>query len=289
MLSGSAKNLRASAVGELLDALNPYILASFAALATNPLWSADMKTLKTDPLYSLIAESIATAPHELDGFLWCRMSHPDRCSALGIADKTLRRWITEADDIVSQRKLVDGKQTTLLRIGEPGPVTHRHIANQMSKHFRGVIAAHMAAWTQQRQALLKPLPELPTDQQAFAAKRVKRLEKLLSRRERTTEHEFGCMCGLAEVWPEGHQMELFTMVLKRWPIFMQGVKWAAAMEADTGEQAFNRYLEFPHLPVIRRYWKVALEMAEMDAQENGKAPLWLKALNPVIWQSVQGT
>lgn len=120
-------------------------------------------------------------------------------------------------------------------------------------------------------------------------KRVKRLEKLLKRPDTTKRREYGCMSGLAEVWPDGHQVDLFKMVLKRWPIFMAGVKWAAVMEADPetykpDKQAFNLHLEFPSMSVIRRYWKVALEMVEMDAQEKkGPTPAWIKALNPGLW------
>jgi hypothetical protein len=90
---------------------------------------------KIELLGQLIAECIASEPYELDGFLWA--VHPQEwyCSQLGISVETLRRWISKPP-FVRQCKQINGKKMTLLREGEPGPMTHRHIANIMSNIFR---------------------------------------------------------------------------------------------------------------------------------------------------------
>lgn len=90
---------------------------------------------KIEPLRKLIADSIANQPHELDGFLWAAHPQDWYCAELDISKETLRRWISKPP-FVRQVKQIDGRNMTLLREGEPGPITHRHIANIMSNIFR---------------------------------------------------------------------------------------------------------------------------------------------------------
>lgn len=94
---------------------------------------------RIEPLRKLVADCIAHAPYELDGFQWAAHSQEWYCSELGIADKTLRRWISKSP-FVRQAKQINGKKVTLLREGEPGPMTHRHIANILSNNFRNKFA-----------------------------------------------------------------------------------------------------------------------------------------------------
>ncbi len=259
---------------------------------------------KIERLSAFVAERIATHPYHLDGFIWGQMPRQeDMASMIGMSAATIRRIIAEPP-FVRRAKKIDGKKTLLLREGEPGPITVNHIANIMSNYWRGVIAAHKVVWQEERQSVLAVLDMSPetwaAKKEAIIAtlktmppglykdrvKRLKRLDKLLSRPNSTTKREYGCMIGLAGVWPDGHQVDLFKMVAKRWPVFMVGVKWAEFMKADDAdpeEQAFKLHLEFPSLSVIRLHPEIALEMATMDAQETGKVPLWLKAFNPAIW------
>lgn len=259
---------------------------------------------KNETLSAFVAERIATQPYQLDGFTWGRMPRQeDMADMIGMSPATIRRIIAEPP-FVRRTKKIDGRKTLLLREGEPGPMTVNYIANTMSKHWRGVIAANKAAWHEERhvvltklgmssetwatqkKAIIDKLKTMPPGPETSAFKRLKRLDGLLSRRDWTTRREYGCMNGLAEVWPDGHQVDLFKMVVKRWSAFMVGVKWAEFMSADDADpekQVFKLHLEFPSLSVMRLHPEIALEMATTDAQETGKVPRWLKALNPGIW------
>ncbi|MEP9371167.1 hypothetical protein [Mesorhizobium sp. KR1-2] len=242
----------------------------------------DKPKSKLETLCGLIAAEIAANPFHLDGYAWCAMPQPAIAAKLDFSVETLRRLISKPP-IVRQTKKVDGKNVTLLRVGEPGPVTADDIAKEMSRLLNGRRKVHRTKWGEERQTILASMDMLQPAPISMGLKRVMRLDKLLALPRHTTKREFGCMIGLAEIWPDGHQVEMFKMVLKRWPIFMAGVKWAAVMEAETDEQVFNRHLEFPSVSVMRRYAHVAIEMATMDAQEKGKVPAWLKALTPGIW------
>lgn len=234
-----------------------------------------------DSLQALIAKEIATEPIELEGQLWCCLPQPVMASKLGISVETLRRLISKPP-IVRLTKKVSGKNVTLLRVGVPGPTTADDLAKEMSRVWNGYRKAHRAKWEEERQALTTSVETDPWTN-VINQKRVKRLDKLLALPRHTTQHEYGCMIGLTEVWPAGQQVELFKFVLKRWPAFMSGVKYTSVVEAETDEQVFNRHLEFPSISVIRRYAHVAIEMTTMEAQETGKVPVWLKALTPGIW------
>lgn len=222
-----------------------------------------------DTLAALIAAEIASAPVELDGCQWCALSQSAIVSKLGFSVETLRRLI-QKPPIVRKR----AKGVTLLRVGEPGPVTGQDIAKAMGRYFNAAIRNNKVKWQDEREALQAKLDTLDTGAKIIATKRIVRLGKLVARPDRHTRREFGCMVGLTEVWPDGHQMDLFKMVLTRWPTFMAGVKYEAVMV----ESEFNRHLEFASVIVMRKYPQVALHMAEMEAQEGGTLPPWMKAM-----------
>lgn len=81
--------------------------------------------------------------------------------------------------------------------------------------------------------------------------------------------EFGCMIGLAENWPEGHQLKIFWLVIsdEGWAEFMAGV-WIEIVKLD----GVKRFYKFPSLSVMRRFHTVAVELYQMHAQQKaGKA------------------
>jgi hypothetical protein len=184
---------------------------------------------KIELLGKLIAESIASEPYELDGFLWA--VHPQEwyCSELGISVETLRRWISKPP-FVRQCKQINGKKMTLLREGEPGPMTHRHIANIMSNIFR-----------------------------------TKTSNKVGPR-------EYGCLIGLAEIWPAGEQVEIFKTVITDWTSFMSCVHCVIMEMQDAGEDAVKRYYSFPSITVMRRFHEVGVELHLMKLQAKVKIP-----------------
>ena len=69
--------------------------------------------------------------------------------------------------------------------------------------------------------------------------------------------DFGRLVGLAESWPDDHEVELFKLVLDNWPTFMAGVKVAIAAEGASGK---GLYLEYPSISVMRKFHEVAVEM-----------------------------
>lgn len=84
---------------------------------------------------------------------------------------------------------------------------------------------------------------------------------------------YGCLIGCAEAWPEGYQIEIFRLVLKQWPAFMDGFRLAL----DTGQivppnpKAYAKpvpYLKMqhPHLPTLRLGAAVAVELYQMHMQ-----------------------
>lgn len=82
-----------------------------------------------------------------------------------------------------------------------------------------------------------------------------------------SKRDYGCLCGLIEVWPDGHQLELFKTAVFDWSTFISGVHWCASDEDE--EKYKGRFYKFPSIPVIRRYPLVAVEMHIMDIQKKG--------------------
>ena len=84
-----------------------------------------------------------------------------------------------------------------------------------------------------------------------------------------TKPEFGCLVGLAEVWPDGEQVDIFKIVLNDWSAFMAGAKIEMQLLGDEGRPL---YYEFPSLTVLRRFPEVAVELHRMTQQAGGKGP-----------------
>lgn len=192
---------------------------------------------KPEAVRKLIADTIATAPFELDGFQWCALPQPVIASMLGMSVETLRRVISKPP-FIRERTHKDGKPVTLLREGVPAPMTHRHVANIMSRIWR------------------------------------KKYDRTVNKAE------YGCMIGLAENWPDGHQVEIFKLAVKEWTEFMAGVHIQIELLGDEG---VKRFYEFPTLTVMRRFHTVATELYSMQQQQKPGKPSYdinyPKALN----------
>jgi hypothetical protein len=78
--------------------------------------------------------------------------------------------------------------------------------------------------------------------------------------------DFGRLVGLAEVWPDGDQLEIFKAVLDNWPAFMVGAKLVIAAE---GRRCKKR-LDYPCITWMRRFDKVGIELYVKRLQEQGK-------------------
>ncbi|RWC59481.1 hypothetical protein [Mesorhizobium sp.] len=247
--------------------------------------TGDTKTSsKIEDLQDLIEGSIASEPYELDGFKWCKKSHPDRCAALGISDSTLRRIIRKPP-FVSKCRVIDGIKTTLLRVGVPGPKTPYDLAQIMSAIWRKRLKARKTELELERNVLEKKVKNLAAPATLELGEKIEEIERELGRLPTVnTRHEFGCLNGLAEVWPQGMQVEIFEIVLDDWPMFVTGAKLAIDLLASQGQPTVYRYYDYPSIGFIRRFPNIAVDMAVMKYQWAGKEPpAALKALFPKIW------
>ncbi|TGS82730.1 MULTISPECIES: hypothetical protein [unclassified Mesorhizobium] len=275
-------------------------------------------------LKKLIASNIAKDPYNFDGFLWCSMSHRERGQALGVDERTIRRLIKDKSFVFDTTGNI-----TLVRIAEPGEKpTPRTYAKKMVAFVRRYLAKHVPEQRTKLQVEKKALsdaldgpadvarlnkalslsltPEelhdLPDDGklEMVEARLVKVLKWIPNLRERETRDDFGCLIGLAKVWPEGVQVEILEIVFANWREFMSGVKLVQHLEREANRkikkadptakvtEVRGLFFEYPHIPTIRKYWKVALDMVTTHYQNTGKnPPPSFKALNPGLWKHLK--
>jgi hypothetical protein len=81
------------------------------------------------------------------------------------------------------------------------------------------------------------------------------MSKMFRRRfevDRITPHDFGCLVGLATVWPTGHQEHIFADALTNWPDTAKAIKLHADY-ADPPEGHVDRYWAWPCISLMRRF------------------------------------
>lgn len=91
-------------------------------------------------LIHLIENTIADEPQDFEGFTWAARPLEDWAKMLGTSLATVKRLIALAP-IVRKSVQIDGLRAVLLRVGEPGPMTPREIANAMGRRYRKKIWA----------------------------------------------------------------------------------------------------------------------------------------------------
>jgi hypothetical protein len=104
--------------------------------------------------------------------------------------------------------------------------------------------------------------------------------------DRVSRADWGCLNGLAEIWPQGSQVAIFKAVLNDLPLFM-----AAVRTADPDSQFRERYYEFLPIKLLRKFHDIGLNIYLMELQQEGGAlpssfPAKVKALFPVPLQSL---
>ncbi len=255
--------------------------------------SGPLSEAKVEALMQLIAASIEANPHELYGYKWCKLSHTQRASKLGMSERTLRRIVGAPPGqapFVSTCRVIDGVNTVLLRVGEEGPPMPEDEARKMVKVWRSWlnknVPIHRAELEAEKEKLTVQLKQAMINEKSETDAQIKKINKTLGRlRENETRSEYGCMVGLAKDWPAGLQIELFKMAVNDWTEFMGGVKVVQAHEAAMGT-AKPMYFKYPHIKTLRRYHKVAVDMMVMRYQTIGKEPPEaLKAINPALWKN----
>ena len=96
---------------------------------------------------------------------------------------------------------------------------------------------------------------------------------------RTSRRNWGCLFWLAQLWPEGQQVAIFKHVIANWSEFMVGVKFVESSSRHAG-----KYYEFPVIALIRKHYKVAVDMYATMLQGTGQVfPPSLKALGSAVW------
>ncbi|SCX27118.1 hypothetical protein [Agrobacterium rosae] len=216
----------------------------------------------SEVLSALVAEMIAEAPFERDGFEWALASQDEFCARLGgwSISKFFRQ--TSSKPFVRDVAKIDGRKKTIIRTGEPGPVTHDKLAKHMSSLLRRSRDRSRKALLDERDTLSSTMTCVP-EADALKEVRIAKIDHLLNVLPTLTTHsEFGCMCGLAEIWPVGHQVEIFRSVLADWPAFMAGEK-VAIWETGQGQEKF---FDFPSMSVLRAFPQVGLELYVMEKQ-----------------------
>lgn len=77
---------------------------------------------------------------------------------------------------------------------------------------------------------------------------------------------FRLLCGLADDLPAGHEVLIFQHVLHNWSSFKSLVVAVQNLAEDAGETVKYLHHSYPHIPTIRKYWAVAVELYQMDLQ-----------------------
>lgn len=90
---------------------------------------------KHERLCKLIEDDIQADPsQEFEGHRWAVRPQAEWCGLLGVSDRTLRD-LTKIAPIQTATTLVEGRKTVLLRVGQPGQMSDRHLANIMAAIF----------------------------------------------------------------------------------------------------------------------------------------------------------
>ena len=193
-------------------------------------------------LCDLISQTIETDGQEANGFIWAVRSRQDWASLMGVEPRTIAALITLPPIVRLSTMAEDGGQprrAVALRIGQPGEVAKPLTADQSAA------------------TLAKEMGKL------FRAKTGKAV----------TPKEFGMLRGLAGVWPDGWQVQVFRFALSDWPSTMAAVKLAEALLHDDPDHQ-GRFYRFPSISVMRRFASTVADAFLTDHQTkvNGAVP-----------------
>ena len=101
--------------------------------------------------------------------------------------------------------------------------------------------------------------------------------------------DWGCLHGLAEIWPEGSQVAILKAVLSDLPLFMSAVRIA-----DPDSEYRERYYEFLPIKLLRKFHDIGLSVYLMKLQGEGGAlpssfPKNIAALFPASLKPLSST
>jgi hypothetical protein len=200
------------------------------------------KQKRLDRFATLISEIIKTGnPLTMklfEGHLWAAMPQSAWCEQLKISDHTLRDLAKCCPPIVSTKTVNEDKKPIVLY--RRGSTPHKS-----PRHIANIMG------------------HLYRTKYGVA---------------RVSHHNWGCLIGLADLWPDGIEVDLFKLVLDNLKTFMV---WVKATDPDCEHS--SRYYEWLSISLLRKYHGVALEMYVAEIQASGKPPhpsleaLWPKS------------
>lgn len=81
---------------------------------------------------------------------------------------------------------------------------------------------------------------------------------------RIASEHWACLLGLAELWPQGLQVDIFRTVIAHWDVFMGGV---GGYETEEDCELYaGRFYKYPLIPLIRKYPHIGVEMHIFELQ-----------------------
>ena len=101
--------------------------------------------------------------------------------------------------------------------------------------------------------------------------------------QRVSRHAWGCLIGLAEVWPDGVEVEIFRMLLGDLNGFMAAIK---AVDPDCPLSI--RFYQWLNIPLVRKYPDVAVQLYITAVQAKGEKPHpAIATLCPKLWPKLK--
>lgn len=239
------------------------------------------KKATIEKLISILKELVAAEPYYFDGSTWAIVNRKSVCDQLGISHDLFAK-IIKFDAFVYDVVKFNGVITTLLRLGPRGPLTARTAAKGMAKAWRNEIRVfNQAKHKREQEAVAEhemKMVELEKDGDNAGAVNHKLLaekhsvkaakaEEDCKKYRKETPAEFGCFCGLAEIWGPEVAVKLWVYVIRDWSRFMVQLKLDNLFNDDVDEKLGGRYYEFPSAAVVRKVWWIALDLVLHDFQE----------------------
>lgn len=214
-------------------------------------------------IIALVEAEIAASPYERGGFSWAALPMDEWAKRTGWSEKTVRNYL-DRPHFYCEKAFINDVRTKIVRVlgpGEEPKKTPQRVANEMRKVWerRKIDHAAIAA-------------------AAKAGKPWKTGDLVEDGKVKVSKREHGCLVGLAEVWPVGHQMAILKCVLEDWTGFIVQAKMAAeaAQDAETGDAHLpvkgTKFPKHPTLSVIRKfpYAAVELYLAKFQWSAEGK-------------------
>ncbi len=220
------------------------------------------KEERKQKLVDLVKTVIKEQPFERAGHKWAALHLDEWIKLSGWCENTLHTYFNEPPFYCEKARDEQLHRVKIVRVLAPGEKpkkTPQRVANEMRKLWECRKIDHVSIdYAKDKGKPWKVGGKLKDDGRFV-----------------TTTKEHGCLVGLAEVWPNGHQHKILQCVLGNWTGFMAYAKMQAAMEQDTKTGDPNlpvkgtRFFNYPYLSVVRRYHEAALQLYQ-DALQAGK-------------------